>query len=247
MLQISPEANDAIQRLRVLAVSGPIPSVGSGDRSVGMTLLHALGIQQTSAHKSTLNGIVITAQRTRKKGTKNRVNLFARVPNWRLSACKSSADIAEKYGYAIGPNEIKLYCTVTTKQVNPQGLMLYVNRAEGTLDEIASLNGVKLPVAKWSLSDLESQLIEKNPQSFWVNAMSHFVDGIEHFHYRTAIYTQSPRPNTFADLLEIGAVTVDHLIIKKGSRAQEKGPLFKIEPKNFELLFPSPVMIDLMR
>jgi hypothetical protein len=41
------------------------------------------------------------------------------------------------------------------------------------------------------------------------------------------------------NLLQAGVVTMDHLIKQKSDgRVSEKGPLFKLEPSDFGLLFP---------
>lgn len=243
---LTPNASAVLQKLCEVARAGPIRAVGRGSTAVGMTLLHALGMDYTSTDKPRIMGIVVTARRSIGAGPSNRVNLFGRVPDWSISACKSSGEIVQEHGYDAGPGVRRLFCTVRARHPNSHGLALRVNLSEGTLDEFATTGSGAKDVARWSLKDLRGRLAQTHPESIWVSAnASHRADA-EYFHYRKAVYTGPPFAERLDVLLAEGTVTVDHLIEKRQGSTREKGPLFKIEPLNLPLLFPSSVVYDLL-
>lgn len=226
---------------------GPVPSTGKGDMAVGKTLLDLLGVQQTTTSKPTFHGIVLTARRNSGRPESNRVNLFAMVPDWKLSACKSSEEIVDKYGYDREGGR-KLYVSVKSRRPNAQGLYLEVDRRNGFLRERwAPQNGAQpQEVALWQLSALQARLLQRHPASAWITANVVHRDGLEHFHYRFVQFTDQPQTERLPDLLDQAIVTVDHLIFSQGGRTIEKGPLFKIKPDNVRALFPESPRYDLM-
>jgi hypothetical protein len=234
------------QKLSNIAKRGPIPAIMTGDTAIGMTLLDALGIDYTSSAKPKFEGIVVTARRRAPTGRGNRVNLFAQVPDWDLSTCKSSREIVQKHGYKTGSNKRRLYCTVSARSANSHGLVLEINNREGLVEEISQASGVREPVAVWNIKKLQDRLLQARPESVWVKAVVFKRDGQEFFHYREGLYTGPPKVAIFSTLLDAGTITIDHLIDLEGNRAREKGPFFKIHPSNLDLLFPSPQKYDLL-
>ena len=238
--------NSLFKKLSDVAKKGPIPAIGQGDQAVGMTLLHALGIEYSSSTKPNYFGIVVTAHRRPITGRGNRVNLFAQVPNWLLSNCKSSREIVELYGYDLSPNKRQLYCTVNSRHLNSQGLILEIDREQDYLLEIAKGAGKHSYIATWQINKLKERLVETHPETIWVKAVTFERNGQEFFHYRECVYSGAPKENEFTELLETGTITLDHLISLNNGKVIEKGPLFKIRPTNLELLFPNPIKYDLM-
>lgn len=226
---------------------GPVPSTGNGDMAVGKTLLDLLGIQQTTTRKPTFHGMALTARRNSGSADGNRVNLFALVPDWRLSACKSSEEIARRHGYDRDGGR-KLYVSVRSGRPNAQGLFLEVDRASGLLREkhFAEKAGSAEEVAAWKLASLQERLLQRHPASAWITANAAIRNGQECFHYRFIQFTDQPRADRLADLLDQGTVTMDHLILSRDGRTVEKGPLFKIRPDNVRALFPESPRFDLM-
>ncbi|MCY4462321.1 MAG: MvaI/BcnI family restriction endonuclease [Albidovulum sp.] len=244
---LGPDAQNLLDKLRLLASMGPIPAIGHGDAAVGKTLLHYLDIPMTSLSKASSEGIVISARRGCKAKDLNRVNLFAKVPDWNISACKSTKEILDLCGY-FRDGEHRLNCTVKSSHPNSQGLYLEVDRATGYLLEKQALpDAGSCDIVAWRISDLERRLIERQPRSAWVVAVPSNEGEIEHFHFRYVTFTSAPRSNEIAWLLEIGTVTVDHLICNRRGRIVEKGPLFKIKPRNVDALFPTSPKFDLLR
>ncbi len=244
---LEPEAQELLQKLKSLAAKGPVPALGHGDTSVGTTLLQQLDVPMTSLSKAQYKGIVITARRGSKAKDLNRVNLFAKVPDWDISACKSTRELLELCGYD-RDGERRLNCTVRARIPNSQGLFLEVDHANGWLLEKQNSPGPGVrDVVAWRMSDLEQRLIQKQPASVWIVAVPSKKNNQEHFHYRYVTFTARPLANELGRSIELGTVTVDHLISNRGGNVVEKGPLFKIKPSNVGALFPSSPSFDLLR
>ena len=228
-------AKELLDKLEALAIK-PFKALRTGDTAIGFTLETLIGIEANSSKLPDYKGIEIKAGR----GGKNRSNLFAQVAKWDISPCKRSADILDKYGYQ-RENDFKLYCTVSTQKSNSQGLHFKYDKANDQLQEWHD-NG-KL-VAIWPGYVLRDRLLEKHAETFWIEAESFFIEGIEHFQLKSVIHTKQPIASQLLPLLESGVITMDHLIKRNGktNRVSEKGPLFKIDKKNLNLLFPEPVV-----
>lgn len=243
--QTNTIADELLFKLKELAKK-PIKAIGHGDTTVGMSIECALGIPPNSSKQPDYKGIELKSGRGNKN--KTRTTLFAQVADWSNSHCKSSAEILDKYGYQ-REEDFKLYCTLSTQQKNSQGLRFEIK--EDMLYEwhITEKNGKELkePVAVWNGSMLRSRLHEKHSETFWIEVESIFINGEEYFNLKSIIHTKSPLLNQLMPLIENGVITMDHLIKRnaKNNRVSEKGPLFKIDKRNLELLFPKPVKYDL--
>lgn len=226
-------SNELLLMLRKIAKT-PIPSMVNADTSVGRTLETALGIDINSSKQPDYKGIELKSYRDSKR---NRKNLFAQVPEWKLSKFKSSAEILDAFGYW-REDDFKLYCTVSAITRNSQGLTLKVDSDINHLIENADKLGVGDFVV-WTLEKLHERLLEKHKETFWVAADTIYIDGKEHFQYKQVEHTKKPIVSQFDILLEQGVITLDHLI-KRNSKGKvvEKGPLFKIKPNSLDLLFP---------
>jgi len=220
-------AGELLGRLRAVAASGPIHAVCEGDTAIGRSIEAALGIPMNSRRQPDYNGIELKAGRSELLRQATRATLFACVPDWQLSASKSSAAILERFGYERGSN-FKLYCTVSTQRANSQGLQFHVNEAARWLREIAARTPEE-DVAIWRLGRLEERLAEKHRETFWIKAHSEKRGDGEWFHLQSVTHTRNPNLPQFERMLVDGTVTMDHLIKRNpGGRTVEKGPLFKI-------------------
>jgi hypothetical protein len=235
-------ADELLSKLRHIAKRGPIKALLNADTSVGRTLESLLGIKPNSSKKPDYKGIELKSYRDRRK---NRKNLFGQVPEWDLSSFKSSSQILDAFGYWRG-EDFKLYCTVSTKVRNSQGLILKVNDKINQLIENSDREEIK-DFAVWQLELLHKRLLEKHNETFWIAANSQLINGDEHFIYTKAEHTKKPIVPQFDILLTQGLITVDHLIKKEitGS-VTEKGPLFKLKPDSLNLLFPPSKLYNLL-
>lgn len=234
------EASDSVSGellrfLREIASNGPLEAVCKGDTAIGRSIETALGIPINSSRKPDYNGIELKSGRAKIQGHATRATLFACVPNWQLSQCKSSAEILDKFGYTrLGIK--KLYCTVSTSKANSQGLLLQIDQAVRFLHERSTLQQSS-DVAIWQLSHLENRLFEKHKETFWIQAKSVHIKGREFFDLKTVTHTKTPNLPQFERMLEEGSINMDHLIKRENGRVTEKGPLFKIQRNKIPELF----------
>ncbi|MEX6200167.1 MvaI/BcnI family restriction endonuclease [Providencia stuartii] len=150
-----------------------------------------------------------------------------------------------------GQNDFKLYCTISTRKPNSQGLIFKVE--EDVLQEWSAeykddKNIFKEHIASWSGKLLRKRLKEKHSETFWIEAKSQFIDGVEYFQLISVTHTKAPLLNQLMPLLESGTITMDYLIKRsaKNGRVTEKGPLFKINSRDLSLIFPEPVKYSLI-
>lgn len=229
-------AIELLDKLRAIAKLGPLKSIKSGDTGIGMTIEHALGISANSSKDPDYKGIELKSAREKDKAQKTRSTIFTQVANWDISPLKSSGAIVDKYGYTRG-EDLRLYCSISTKVANSQGLIFEYLEDKDLLIEKHITDG---EVLVWKGSILRQRLIEKHKETFWIKAESVDINGIEHFILKSVIHTKNPLIGQFMPLLKDGVITMDHLIKRKNGTgsAAEKGPSFKINPKNLHLLFP---------
>lgn len=237
----NPVAQELLERLRYIAQQ-PIPAIIHGDTAVGMAVEHALGIPPNSNKEPDYFGIELKSSRSKKRVSQStRVNLFAQVADWSISQLKSSAAILDAYGYETN-GERKLYCTVSAKGTNSQGLYFFVEMEEDLVKERHIRDERISEVAMWRGEKLRERLKEKHTETFWIEAEASVVNGIEHFLLKKVRHTRGPLLTQIVPLIAEGVITMDHLIKRntKG-RVSEKGPLFKIFPQDLDKLFPEEV------
>lgn len=231
-------ANELLNKIKLLARK-PFPAQRKGDTGIGFTLEEMLGIQANSSKKPDYKGIEIKSGR----GGKNRTTLFAQVADWNISPCKKSAEILNKYGYDRG-DDFKLYCTLSTQKQNSQKLQFFYNPKTDQLEEW--YDGKDL-VAIWPGALLRKRLKEKHNETFWVEAKSEVINDIEYFQLISVTHTKTPILSQLMPLINSGVITMDHLIKRNGKtgRVSEKGPLFKMNKRDLDLIFPEPTIYKL--
>lgn len=226
-------ADELLAKLTNLAKK-PLPALRAGSTGIGFTIETMLGIAANSSKEPDYCGIEIKSGR----GVRTRTTLFAQVPDWAKSPCKKSAQILNKYGYE-REEDFKLYCTLSTLKENSQGLSFIYDEAN---DELQEWHKSKELVAIWPGKLLRNRLKEKHAETFWIEASSEIINGVEHFYLKSVTHTKRPVVSQLLPLIQSGVVTMDHLIKRSGrtNKVSEKGPLFKINKRDLELLFPEP-------
>lgn len=236
-------AKELLSKLYVIARSGPVPASLRADTAIGRTLETLLGIDINSSRRPDYKGIELKSFRDRPG---NRKTLFAQVPDWDISRFKSSSEVLDAFGYYRG-GDFKLYCTVSSKTTNSQGLKLRLEPELFRLIENSNRSDIGDFVV-WRMETLHRRLIEKHRETFWIVADSIEINGNEHFLYKKVQHTKSPILSQFDLLIDQGLITVDHLIKRGPNRGViEKGPLFKINPQSIGLLFPPSRSYDLVK
>jgi len=239
-------ANELLEKIQKIAHHGSLPAIKKGDTAIGHALETALGIAQNSSKNPDYKGIELKSYRQKSsKSKESRKNLFAQVPNWKLSKFKSSREVLDTFGYE-RDDAFKLYCTSSTKGRNSQGLILRLDSNVNQLVENSNQKEIGDFVV-WLMSDLKSRLLEKHNETFWIGAKSTMLHGIEHFQYQKILHTRKPIPSAFEFLIEQGEITLDHLIKRNSKgRVSEKGPLFKVSNTALSMLFPEQVEYNLV-
>lgn len=240
---------DVISALRAIAGKGWIDAFRHGSTSIGMTVERELGITPNSSQAPDFCGFevkskVVDGQDINDVTIGTRHTLFAKVPDWDISDLKSSKEIVVRYGYpgTKASERLRLYCTVSSRAPNSNGLQFHVDEHSGTLVESFVSQEGNQPVARWRRQSLETKLDEKHRQTAWVLANEREVCGQRQFRMIGVRLTWKPRTQALMNLLHAGVVTMDHLIKQKANGiVNEKGPLFKIAPDDFSLLFPNAV------
>jgi len=227
-------AKELLEKLKVLAKGEPLKATVKGSTAVGRAIETALGIDINSSKEPDYEGIELKSGR----GGNNRTTLFAQVADWKVSPLKRSAEILDQFGY-YRDDDFKLYCTLSARKPNSQGLQF---NYEEKSDQLVEIHGDFGDVAVWPGKLLRSRLLEKHKETFWIQAESVDIDGIEHFKLISVTHTKNPMSNQLMPLLRDGIITMDHLIKRraKDGRVSEKGPLFKMNKKDLSLLFPEP-------
>ena len=239
----SDVSKELLTKIQAIASRGFIETSVAGDTAVGRLLETELGIQINSRQTPDYRGIELKSHR--QTVSRTRRTLFAQVPDWSISKYKSSREIIESFGYYRG-DVMKLYCTLSSRIINSQGLGLRLNSGNTLLSEFSSDESIG-NYAAYSMDKLQTVLKSKHAETFWVKAESKRVNGKEYIRYVEVEYTKGPLLSQLPVLINDGRVTVDHLIKKTPiGRVNEKGPLFKLEHDGLDSLFPKSQIFKLV-
>jgi len=238
---IAPEVTELLDRIRKISERGFIPTMRPGDTGIGMTLETLLGIAANANKIPDYKGIEIKAKRLGGRAS-NRVTLFSQVPSWQLSPIGSAWNLLSTYGYERN-GKLRLNHEIDAKAPNSIGFMLSVDAARDWLKQnhVDKVTQATKHVTTWEMDTLRKRLSEKHPQTFWVGAKCRGKREAEEFHYVQIEHTRSPKVRNFDALLEGGQISVDYLMSQKDPHKQtvrDHGYLFKINPRDFDALFP---------
>ena len=245
---INSDEDKILKALSDLSKQGPIVPPKGGSNAVGKLLQESLKITHSTTRRNSLYNYTITATAAQLNSS-GRTNLFACVPDWRSSPFKSSKELVENFGredLSRGYSN-SLFCTVTIAGPNGFGLVLKANSEKRSLQEWFVSKEEQSLVAVWDVSKLEKKLASLGKTAI-VTALPVDIGGKKAFHYRYVDLLEKPKLVNFLELLESGAITIDHLIsIKVGKKAaKEQGPLFKVRANAREDLYKNIKRIDLM-
>lgn len=216
----------------------------TADTAIGRKIESLLGIEMNSSRQPDYKGIELKSSRDKK----NRKTLFCKVPDWKISHLKSSAELVEKYGYFSGG--VKSYRnTLSCKAPNSQNLRLNVNFPEDLLeieeDALRTGDYQKVAdVAVWRLQTLHETLLKKHRETFWITVDNMIEDGAELFRLKLIEHTKNPIVSQFDIMLEQSMITVDLLLGRSkfnpltGKSSGGDTVSFKIRKGTEDFLFP---------
>jgi hypothetical protein len=240
---------------------GFIPSITTGDPGVGDTLENALGIQRNNSELPDYKGIELKASRLSRKTssgtkvTKDRVNLFSKVPDEGLKY----SEIVRSYGRWIwneskGEERLSIQNTTFATKANSFGLIIDVDTASEHVNICYENERRKRRLLSyWYLSTLKNKLLEKHHETFWVKAVSEMRDGREWFRYDTILHTKNPNASLILPLIEADKIMIDFAgyfrkVEKNGIETlkwRDHGMLFKMWPQDLPLILGDPIIYDL--
>ena len=238
--------DELIDRLKDIHKEGFIKGISHGDTNVGMTLEHLLDIPPNSSKEPDYKGIELKTKRSGLLNPKTLQTLFTCVPDWKNSNTTAKA-ILDTWGYPDENKRINLYCTVSAKKPNSQGLYFEVDYNKDLLINYGDKDAQKhLFVAQWDINVLRKRLSVKHHETVWISAATETRWDGEYFRFDKVIHTQSPKIYSLGFLLADGVVTLDYTLhYKPDGNTRDHGYIFRIHPKNMDLLFPNPEIIIL--
>lgn len=240
----SSVAEELLGRLSEIARMGFVDSMRPGPTGIGYTLESLLGISANSNRAPDYKGIELKSGRVPSGGAaRSRSTMFSQIPKWEISNLKSGKEILQAYGYYNAEkNRSQLYCSVSSSP-NSQGLFMRVDKSGHLVENLhVDADGIERPVVAWVLSELEATLASKHKETFWVKAQQRKSLSGEQFHFTNVIYTRKPLINNFGLLVDAGKIEMDYTLSSKASGGtRDHGYLFKLWPRNLDLLFPPPV------
>lgn len=244
---------ELLQLLKDIHKKGWIKATANGPTAVGDTLEHELGIARNNSQLPDYKGIELKASRTNKGKPKERITLFAKVPDEGLTY----RQILESYGKWQIPDgsteaRFQLYDTFKASRVNAYNLYLYPNETNEKLElmyssskNIEDTNNIY--VSAWKLETLVNTLKSKHKETFFVKAKTKKDDnGIEYFLYESVTHTSNPNTSILFTLFQKDIITLDLLANKDdNNKVRDHGALFKIMPQDLPLLFGEEEKINL--
>lgn len=235
---------EVLSDLKKLSLKGPIKAVGQGSNAIGKTLQSELNIGHSTTFRNQYKGFVISSTSSKS----NRTNLFAKVPDWQKSKIKSSKEMLDLYGVEDPKGKYikKLFCSVNSLEPNNFGLIFVVDKFSKVLQEKYFDKEQKKSIAIWSTEQLFQKLIKLDKTIVISANLFKKKDG-NYFHFRFAEFMLAPSKEKFFELLDYGAITMDHLIsMQKGKNVRDQGPIFKISKNSKKDLYSDYKKFDLM-
>ena len=249
-------ARELLWKIKDIHDQGFLPSITPGDPGVGDTLENALSISRNNSELPDYKGIELKASRltrTTRRGTKatrDRVNLFSKVPDGGLSY----SDIVREFGRwtwneAKQEERLSIQNTTFFSKVNSFGLILNIdNNNEEVHICYEDAREHRHMLSYWYLSTLNKKLLEKHKETFWVKAVSDLRGNREWFRYDIIEHTKNPNTSLILPLIETDKIMIDlagyYKKINKNGRDtlnwRDHGMLFKMWPQDLPLLFGEP-------
>lgn len=249
-------ARELLWKIKDIHDQGFLPSITPGDPDVGDTLENALSISRNNSELPDYKGIELKASRltrTTRRGTRatrDRVNLFSKVPDGGLSY----SDIVREFGRwtwneAKQEERLSIQNTTFFSKVNSFGLILNIdNNNEEVHICYEDAREHRHMLSYWYLSTLNKKLLEKHKETFWVKAVSDLRGNREWFRYDIIEHTKNPNTSLILPLIETDKIMIDlagyYKKINKNGRDtlnwRDHGMLFKMWPQDLPLLFGEP-------
>ena len=242
---LNPVANELLGRMIDIHKKDWVKRWGTkGPKAVGWTTEYYCGLKPNSSKSPDYKGIELKSHRSL---SNDRVNLFSRVPDWKISNLKSGLEILKKRGrFSEKSNRLALTNDMHAKKINTHHLTIRLSEDENLLHQWYINEPVKEIDVCWKVQTLKERLYAKHPETFWISVDNRFEGDDEYYRYKKVKYTSKPNINYFKLLLNEGLIELDYTMhLKPNGRVRDHGYLFKIWPRNINSLFDSTRTFDL--
>jgi len=242
----SKNSLELVSLLREIAGKGLLKASCRGSTAIGRSIEKELGISMNSSQNPDYKGIELKSFRA-SKPSGGLITLFSKVPDWKRSKIKKSADFLDSYGYLdVTTNRKQLYCSVYCDSGNTLGFSIKINVTAGDLEQYHK-DSKNAPVAVWAMDTLHNDFSKKHAETFWIKAKTIIgKDGYEWFDLKSVIHTKKPILSQFDALILSRRLCVDLTIHQEGRSVQDHGYLFRVKKECFTELFAGdPSVYDL--
>ena len=248
---------ELLSNLRSIAALGWHTTDIHADTGVGMRIEALLGIKANSRKDPDFKGIEIkSSRRTR---SSERVTLFSKTPDWKLSKVHgglSAREIVEQigstviadednqgtpldiFGGSIGLSAQRQYYATVYPNPNPQGVSSRLGNRSGCLTFETFLLPADSLLNCWKLDSLQSALAKKHKETVFIDVHSDKANGRERFLLKSLTYRSGPILSNLPVALSNGDVTLDYTVsIKPNGRIRDHGYLFRMAHNKLDILF----------
>lgn len=248
---------ELLSNLRSIAAKGWHTTDIHADTGVGMRIEALLGIKANSRKDPDFKGIEIKS--SRRMRSSERVTLFSKTPDWKLSKLygglsarelvlqvgsdvvsdeeiqSTQADIFEE---SDGYSKLRQYYATVYPNPNPQGVCSRLGNRSGflTFETIIEPSGSLLNC--WKVDSLQSALAKKHKETVFIDVHSEKANGLERFLLKSLTYRSGPILANLPVALSNGDVTLDYTVsIKPTGRMRDHGYLFRMAHNKLDILF----------
>jgi hypothetical protein len=257
---------ELLSNLRSLAAEGWHTTDIHADTGVGMRIEALLGIKANSRKDPDFKGIEIKS--SRRIRSSERVTLFSKTPDWKLSKFHGGVTARELVmevgsdvmsdeeihhiqgdivGESVGYSKLRQYYATVYPNPNPQGVFSKLGNRDGifTFETFVESSGCLLNC--WKVDSLQSALAKKHKETVFIDVHSEKANGRERFLLKSLTYRSGPILANLPVVLSNGDVTLDYTVsIKPNGRIRDHGYLFRMAHNKLDILFAKSQQFQLL-
>jgi hypothetical protein len=219
-----------IKKFKEISEQGWIETKRKGDTGVGHTLESLLGLEENNISTPDIEGHELKAKRNRK--SPSRQTLFTYEGDW----CMSNTSFLNKYGY-LHSNLLETSGNMTVS-CKPNVHDVYLNTDCKKSLKLKGLN--EETIISWEWEKLVERFIRKFPKAIQVTADTKKINGVEHFHYTTAMLFSGGSKKAFKKYASNGCIISELRLRTDGYYSpRNRGTAFRIAQSKFDYLFDS--------
>lgn len=220
--------------LKKINSKGFIKSLRSGDTGIGFTLETELEIVENNLqiHDLSWKGEPIELKAQRKTATSN-ITLFTKEG---IKGDYGDVSLLKKYGYSDVEGKTALRITLTTKDFNPQGFKLVIDKTKKTVNLIHKTDGL---IWYYTIQSIMEKLGKKLSSNLLLVFADSKKEGVsEYFHFNEAYFLSKLSDNNFIKLLDEGKLVVEfRMFLRDNGTARNHGTGFRLNERYLKDLY----------